>query len=307
MKYLVVFNTCELKGPNFKWYESCLDNLLKVKSDQYEYDIAVSGCMITPDTQEKLLKKYKNKIIFNFIECKLTVNVTFNHTINKIVEQRGRYDGYVYFDSGVNINDNLHYLDEIHSRFATKKYGMVTLQTDTDTGFYFLGLYGYFYDHDYIVPVGKACNLHVTCFSDKLLQYYNKLIPDIFLAYCTESVFSFLNAALNLRWIIVKDLILEHKKSIDGASAGFDHVGKKEHWNNLYGGLDMLDIIKDPEARRLGLGYEEINHIMMHDVEAFTHYGHAKNNGLKDYIKEKLFLKDRMLNYNHIPFKFYNI
>jgi hypothetical protein len=307
MKYLVVFNICELKGPNYAWYETCLDNLLKVRSDQYEYEVSVSGCMVSHETKASLLARYKDKIIFNFIDSRLTVNVTFNHTVNKIVEQRGHYDGYVYIDSGVNIDTNLHYLDEIHERYKTEKYGMVQLQTDTDTGFHCFGLHGYFYEHDFIVPVGKACNLHVTCFNDKLLKYYGRLIPDIFVAYCTESVFSFLNAALNLRWIIVKDLILEHKKSVDGASAGFDHIGKKEPWNNLYGGLDMLDIIRDPTAHRLGLGYEEINQIMMHNGHAFTAYGHAKHAGLKDYIKDKLFLHDNMLNYKHIPFQFYNI
>ena len=189
-KYLVVFNTCEINVPNLEWYIECIDNLLDTDYDNF--DLAISGCMLTDNTKKVLLEKYKNKAFFNFIDCRLPVNITFNHTVNKIVEKVGRYDGYVYFDSGVNIGEDKHYLKEIDDRFSTGKYEMVSMQTDTDTGFWIFGLHGYFYDHDYVVPVGKACNLHVTCFGDKLLKQYNKILPDIFLAYCTESVFSFI-------------------------------------------------------------------------------------------------------------------
>ena len=67
----------------------------------------------------RVKKKYKNKAFFNFIDCRLPVNITFNHTVNKIVEKIGRYDGYVYFDSGVNIGEDKHYLKEIDDRFST--------------------------------------------------------------------------------------------------------------------------------------------------------------------------------------------
>jgi len=307
MKYLGVYNICERKHKNYEWYESCIDNLLRVKSDQYDYDIAVSGCMVSAETQEKLLARYKDKVFLYFTDENFTVNVTFNHAVNKIVEEKGRYDGYIYFDSGINIHDNINYLDEIHSRFVTGEFGMVTVQTDTDTGFHFVGRSNsHFRDEDYIIPVGKAVNLHVTCFNDKLLQYYGKVIPDIFLAYCTESVFSFLNAALHLKWVIVKDLIVAHK-AVDGGSSGFCHYGKKScPWNNVFGDLDMNDIINDPEAKRLGLGYEEIGNVMIHDENAFTSEGFAKYDELKVYIKEKLYLSKQMLDYDKIEFKFYS-
>ena len=72
-KYLVVYNICEIANENSDWYESCLDNLLLTKGN---FDLAVSGCMVTEETKKRLLDKYKDKIIFNFIDCKLTINIT---------------------------------------------------------------------------------------------------------------------------------------------------------------------------------------------------------------------------------------
>ena len=267
--------------------------------------VVVSGCLVTPETRRALIDKYTGKVAFNFIDTKATVNVTFNHTVQKLTKIKGSYDGYVYIDSGVDIENNTHFLKEMHSRYETGEYEMVMCQTDTDTGFHWFGLHGYFYDHDFVVPVGKACNAHVILYGKKMFEYYNKLIPDIFLAYCTESVYSFLVAALNSRWLIIKDLILTHAKSVDGASAGYDHIGvKKAPWNNLYGGMDMLSIINDPKAKEVGLGYEECNNIMMHDPNLYTAKGHAKHPELKDYIKAKLFLQDNQLNYDHIQYTF---
>lgn len=298
-KYALIYNICEIQRRNLDWYITCLDNLLK--TNYGNFDVVVSGCLVTPETKQALINKYRGRVIFNFIDTKATVNVTFNHTVQQIAKLKGDYDGYVYIDSGVNIENNYHFLEEMHTRYETGEYEMVMCQTDTDTGFHWFGLHGYFYDHDFVVPVGKACNAHVILYGRKMFEYYNKLIPDIFLAYCTESVYSFLVAALNSRWLIIKDLILTHAKSVDGASAGYDHEGtKKQPWNNLYGGMDMLSIINDPRAREVGLGYEECNQIMMHDPNLYTPKGHAKHPGLKEYIKSKLFLQDNQLNYSHI-------
>ena len=303
-RYAIIYNICEIKRTNLDWYIKCLDNLLKTDYDFF--DIIVSGCKVSQPTKDALLERYGDRIMFNFIDIRLTVNVTFNFTVLKVRELKGEYDGYVYIDSGVDIDQNYHFLKELDVRYQTGNYEMVMCQTDTDTGYHHFGLHGYFYDHDFVVPVGKACNSHVILYGKKLLDTYGKLIPDIFLAYCTESVFSFLVAAISSRWLIVKDMILTHERSLDGASSGYDHTGeRKAPWNNLYGGMDMLSIINDPKAREVGLGYEECGNIMMHDGNLFTPKGFAKNPELKTYIKNKLFLQEDQLNYSHIPFEFY--
>jgi hypothetical protein len=62
----------------------------------------------------------------------------------------------------------------------------------------------------------------------------------------------------------------------------------------------MSKIVEDPEARKVGLGYEELGNVLMHDPELYTADGHAKNENLKEYIKNNLFLKPSQLDYSHI-------
>ena len=66
----------------------------------------------------------------------------------------------------------------------------------------------------------------------------------------------------------------------------------------------MEKIVKDPKAREVGLGYEELGGVLMHNPELYTQDGHVKNNNLKKYIKEKLYLTPSQLDYNHILHSF---
>tara|TARA_R110002012_G_scaffold65339_2_gene171246 strand:+ start:498 stop:1439 length:942 start_codon:yes stop_codon:yes gene_type:complete len=302
-KYLIVYNICEIGRRNCDWYVNCLNNLLKL--DHKRFHIAVSGCRVSNKTKETLYDMFKGKISFCYTENFLSVNITFNNTVLRSVKSYGKFDGYIYFDSGVDIETNINLLNEIETRVNTDQYSMISVQTDTDHGHHWFK-----HDHvnnpyikgqDFVMPVGKCCNLHVSYFSNDLLEAYDRLIPDIFNAYCTESVFSFLNAAINKQWVILKDIILTHIKEKDGATLSYDHVGPRgQPWNNLYGVADMSKIVEDPEARKVGLGYEELGNVLMHDPELYTVDGHAKNENLKEYIKNNLFLKPNQLDYNHI-------
>ena len=91
-KYLIVFNTCEINIPNLDWYIQCIDNLLETECDdaKFNFDLAISGCMLTDNTKKVLKEKYKDKAFLNYIDCRLPVNITFNHTVNKIVDKVGR-------------------------------------------------------------------------------------------------------------------------------------------------------------------------------------------------------------------------
>jgi len=299
-KYLIVYNICEIGKINYEWYIKCIDNLLKINHKRYH--IVISGCRVSTKTKQKLFDRYQGKVSFCYTENFLSVNITFNLAVRRCVRKFGTFTGYLYFDSGVNIENNYQFLNEIEERVYQGKYSMITIQTDTDTGHENWRLPRCFKDNDFIMPVGKCCNLHVSYFSDDLrVAFNNKIIPDIFNAYCTESVFSFLNASIKKQWVIVRDLILTHIKEQDGATMSYDHTGPRQaHWNNLYAMADMGEIINDPEAKKVGLGYEEIAGILMHDPQLYTPEGHCKNDSLRDYIKENLFLSTEQLNYNHI-------
>ena len=91
-----------------------------------------------------------------------------------------------------------------------------------------------------------------------------KIIPDVFAAYCTESTFSFLTAAVASKWIILKDLQVKHLKGVDGASSSQPHgsLVYGNSWNNLLYGRDARDFIFNQDAIQSGLGYEECNKII---------------------------------------------
>jgi hypothetical protein len=302
-KFLVVYNICEIRGNNLFWYVECLENLLK--QDYPNFHIVVSGCKVSAATKSGLRGKFGNKMTFSFFDEVWPVNVTFNKTVLIEHARNDTYDGFIYIDSGMNVRNQTNILSEINKRSNTRDYGMVTIQASTDTGYeLWFGKpeNGFVFNEDFIVPVGRCCNLHFQFFDRRLLEYYNRVIPDVFKTNCTESTFSFLNAALGLKWVFVKDIAVEHLKYADGASSGFtaQYYGTKEPWNNLLGDLDANKLIVTPEAKALGLGYEEGAGVMMHDPTLYDENGFAKNPLLKAYIKEYLFAPQRVVDYGLI-------
>jgi hypothetical protein len=303
-KFLVVYNTCEIRSNNLFWYIDCLRNLLR--QDYPNYKVIVSGCKLTEATKRGLVQHFGDNLWYNFIDDVYTVNVTFNHTVKTIAKEVGGFDGYLYVDSGMNPQDKVNALKEVAVRSETKQYGMLTLQSSNDTGYH--GWFGKtetytFTGEDFIVPVGKCCNLHMQYFNHALLEYYGGLMPDIFKAFCTESTFSFMNAALKLKWALIKDLVIWHNKAADGPVSGFatQHYGPaNEPWNNLIGGLDAKKVIMTPEAKALGMGYEECGNVFMHDPLLYDANGFAIKDGLKDFIRDNLFVKKDIVDYDKI-------
>ena len=152
-------------------------------------------------------------------------------------------------------------LSEVWKAFKSGPYGMVSVQASNDNGYpiWFGRPESEFVTGENLeMPIGKACNLHTQLFSHSLYAAFDgKLIPDVFVAYCTESIFSFCSAAVGEKWILMADVILDHLKSVDGATSGFHHQGPKGGTNNLFEGLDIDEVLKDPEAWESGFGYEE--------------------------------------------------
>jgi len=294
-KLLVVYNICGISRTNLLWWIRCLENILK--QIHGNFTVAVSGCMVPGQIKQDLVNHFGNKILYNFIDTVFTVNITFNKTVKKVIETYGVFDGYIYVDSGVDFQDKINCLMEIDKRISDK-IGMMDFLCTNDNGPF---VRQHVVGVDWVLPVGVGINAHVHYYDHSLYEFYDNLMPDIFLAFCTESVFTFLCAALKKHAIVIKDTVLYHEQSVDGPSSGFAHFGKYgESWNNLYGDLNILDIINDPRAKQLGLGYEECKSIMMHDPSAYDENGFAIHEELKYYIKDKLFIPKHILNYDNI-------
>ena len=178
-KLLVVYNTCGFSGQEqVEWYIDCINNILN--QDFEDYRVVVSSCGNSIRIIKKLLQTFGNKISYNFINDRITVNMSFNHTVQKCVEKYGEFEGYLYIDSGINFRDNPNVLKEAYDLFKAEDYGMVTIQASNDNGFLqWIGVDGFVKDEHFVIPVGRACNLHTQIFSNKIFKAFdNKIILD---------------------------------------------------------------------------------------------------------------------------------
>jgi hypothetical protein len=317
-KILVVYNTCGISGKeNSKYYVQSLNSILNQDFDSF--DVIVSSCLNSDVTKDNLKKEFTGRVKFNFIEEKHPVNVTFNHSVYKTVQKFGEYESYMYVDSGTTFVPGL--LAGLYDRMKTGKFGMVTAQPENDTEYFGgLGMGRYrgdddfareimFKDGDYVIPIGKGMGTHTNMISNQLLSFYGRVYPDIFAGHCTESTFSFINAALKKQWVVVKDFILPHNISMDGQSSGFNpaewlHVHRRPPFDHPYKIDSILKRVLTERAVKSGFGYEECKKILVHDETQFDESYHCINEDLKEFIKDTIFLKKEELDYDTITHEY---
>jgi hypothetical protein len=304
---LVVYNICGInKNENIQYYIRAIDSILFQDMD---CDVVVSSCLSSRETKEVLQNVYGNRVSFLFVDEVLPVNVTFNLAVLESVKRNGKYDGYMYIDSGIHLEEHDNAISSLYEVFKSGPYGMVAARTNTDTGaelWFGCSDEELFARGPIAIPVGKAVNLHCQIFSDKLLSYYGRLIPDCFASYCTESVFSFLNAALDMKWVIVDKPVVYHLCAMDGGSAGFNPLRHKSSGGDLTNHGFRVDSVHDimKGGHQYGLGYEECQQILMHDKDKYDENGFCTDPMLKDYIRDNLFLSTDKLDYNTINFTY---
>ena len=332
-KLLVVYNTCGvcmMSSDITNYYIKSIEGLLE--QDFKDCKIAVSMFKNSVSCKKALAQKFGNKISYIFYdEGTLSVNQTFNKTVQICVEKFGKFEGYLFIDSGITFgpHQTTHHpvhgaayyemdrtvLGKLYNTFKSGAYGITTAQVDWDAGF---STIGFKYDagppaqiqgEDFIIPVGKAVNGHIQIYSNEMLEAFdNKIVPDVFAAFCTESVFSFLSAAVHQKWIIMKDTLVHHKGGLEGhgsSSAAFPKSSPTfgNSWNNLLFGRNAENFINDLDAIEAGFGYEECNSIMLHKEDAFDENGFAKYpEKLKAVIKKYLFLSKEELDYDKISY-----
>ena len=303
-KILGVFNTCGIGGKDdadiyIRHFGSLLES-----TDTARHHFVISDCLCSEQTR-KALREFVLDMGFNTVEIndKVPVNVSFNHTVNAMVELDGEYDGYLYVDSGISFPDP-DCFTKLVERFQTGKYGMVSATPNTDTGFQnWLGTEDL--PEDFIVPIGRACNLHCQIFHNDIRRAYGNVLPDIFASFCTESTFSFLNAAINKKWVICKDAKCDHKVSMDGPSSGF-YPNNVIPWFHMFKSRrPMQEVIADPLAYEVGFGYEEVRSVLNHDRAKFDENGFALDSRLKDFLRDNLYLSKDVFDYDSIQTQVY--
>lgn len=308
-KMLVVYNTCGIKKDNTEWYKECIRSILNQKFDGYR--VVLSSCLNSPDCIRELMETFKDSISYCLHSQLNTVNITFNKAVRDCVNKYGEFETYLYVDSGCSFGEQDYFIEKLYDSYKAGSYGMITCQSDTDEALHVLDdRFTYqtsdvqIKNEDYIIPIGKSINIHTHLYSNDIYQKYEGILcPDVFSAFCTESVLGFVCASAGKKWAIMKDYQVHHRPSIDGASAGFSHnsIRHQNTWNNLLFNRDANDFIKDKEAYEVGLGYEECNNIMNHNPEAYESDGTARHpEELMTKIKKYFYLSKEELNYDKL-------
>lgn len=295
---LTVYNTCGINGDKTDWYSECIDTLLE---QDYPHEVVVSSCLNSDECVASLKARHGDAIKICRFSDRYIVNVTFNKAAKAF--DNGHIAQF-FVDSGVKLKDKTS-LSQMAERLS--KASMVSLQTDTDTGYEVFGGRQNSYNvqitgEDFKLPLGMAINLHAQLFHRSILDTFGLIIPDVFAAYCTESTFPFLNAVVGMDWVIMKDIQAHHNKAVDGPSSSQPHWSRKHGnpWNNLLYGRDAMDFINDSVARAAGLGYEECGKIMLHDENAYDN-GRAKYpHVLEMMIRRYFFSNKEELDYDGI-------
>ena len=319
-KLLAVYNTCGVSGDKTDWYIKSIETLIDQDLDGTE--VVLSSCRNSTRCIEQVYKKFGNKISYFLTPQLYTVNITFNKAVQESVKYFGEFDGYMYIDSGCIMDEQKDIFRSAHKTMVDNDYGIVVVQTDTDECLENLGP-PYVYesreiqvkDEHLVVPIGVSVNQHTAVFNNKIFKQYNKLYPDIFAAFCSESVLNYIASSVDMRWAIMADRQVRHLKAVDGPSSGFQHrveakdktgqMVKNNPWNNLLYGRDAYDMINSKEAYLAGLGYEECAGIMPHNPEAYDQDGRCKDSRrLSETIRKYLFLSKEELDYDTIECRY---
>lgn len=309
-KLLVVFNTCGINRENPFTYSNHIRTILS--QNFKDFRLCVSSCLNSKSCTSFLLDQFGDSISYNFINDKLPISITFNDSVEQCINAFGEFENYLFIDSGIDFSVSKDVLQGLLDLHLSGPYAMTSARTDDDMGlndWFGTDMRGdsIFLNGNLIIPVGRAVNLHVQIFSKELVNIYNRPLPDIFAGQCMESTFSFMCAALNKKWIVHKDIVLNHKTGMDGPSSGFSPaawmMSGKPRWDHLFCTTEsILDIIK--RGYEYGMGYEEVQRIVLHDRSKYDSNGYALSNELKNYIKNNLYLKKDQFDYSNIKREF---
>ena len=307
-KILVVYNICGISGRDIKhfgYYIKCLDSILNQKFKGFH--LALSSCQSHNFVKKELLNRFRNRISYNFIHDRLPVNITFNHTVLKCVENFGEFDAYVYMDCGVDLEENYETLQKMYNLLGGE-YAMVSGEVDNDMAmreWFRCDKIKEITDDHFVIPLGRALNLHLQMFSNEVfLKFNRRILPDIFERFGTESNFSFMCAALKKRWVFHKDILCHHDHFIDGASSGFP-MQDSCRWNQTFSYPKTVAVIISEESTKLsGWGFEEWEGILMHNRDRFDENGFVKDDSLLNWINENIFHNKNTFDYSKINYSF---
>lgn len=207
---------------NAKTYIKNIKTILNQDYDNFK--IVVSSCFNSQGCINEVLEELGDKISINIVNHRFAVQQSFNKTVNDSIRHFKKFfDGYLYVASDVFFGEEKDNLEKLSRRLENKYNGITSPEVNNDSGLYWwlnfpeekslFEIYGK--DKDFVMPVGSTCNMHCMLFSDKIRQEYGNILPDIFTSYCGESIYSFLVAAINQKFVITNDVLVNHREKKD--------------------------------------------------------------------------------------------
>lgn len=306
MKLLAVYNICGISGfQNFMYYEDAIESILAQRGfKEGDLKVVVSSCLSNDDTMRNLTRRFEGRVSFNWIGESLPLTVTFNHTVMETVKRFGEFDGYLYLDSGINFwdpgkrFDSLKLLWGVHT--DTPDIAITAALPSNDDGGSWWGI-TYPENDEYVYKIGETTNLHCQIYSNDFRNAYNgRLHCDIFANDTSESVTSYLTAAICKKFQMTTRLQVFHNCHLDGASIGWrggDGIRKR-----LFVTEKSMDD-RYAEGYHYGFGYEECNgnSAWLHDGSLYDDNGNVlAPRALHDFLKRELFLTKEEFNYDNV-------
>lgn len=283
---LAIVNTFKLDGIP-KYLSNCLQGWRSQCIPNANLDIILANNMpidSVPLINNQLSRE--NNHTFYAINCNehYSVYSMFNVAI-KTFNTRKIYDYYVYCaEDCVMTKEND--LETLINEFNADDIGIVSALVDNDNSQW----YPHYNDYDQKktseVSIGESVNMHQFVFSRQFMEKYDFKYPDILGAWATESVLTFLNSAINMKWLHCHKVVLNHQRS--WKEKGFDgycYLGKKS----------IKDIFEN--GQKVGLGFECCKNMYPYDKSLYAENKCLCYTALYEYIKENLFLNTDEIDY----------
>lgn len=297
---LIIYNICGLSGKdNYTVYREALRLILMQNGIGTEDEVIVSGCMVQEHVKKKMIDEYGKRCHFLWIDESLPLNVTFNKAVIEGEKLLGPFRTFLYVAADVFMRDPIYGSNSgmevqcLVEDLESGPIGMLCPTMQHDTGYHFWK-WDPIPGHIRTLAVGQAVNGHCVLFSRKLFEAYGKTFSDIFCNHTSESVWSFLCAAIKLNLAITGRVTFANLVSLDGPSVGWRHqflFHEPRSMQQIYA-----------EGKAFGFGWEEVQPALgcLHDPAQFDEKGFSINEKLYPFIRDNLYLSKEKFDYDGI-------
>jgi hypothetical protein len=243
------------------------------------------------------MNEFGNRISYNFIDSVVPVFVSFNHSVRLLISSLGKFDYYIYVDSGIYLptEDTLTSLAWF-IKHNEKNLGMVALFAKNDNwNSYDTKMLTKLYDPITLtIPIGGYLNLHFLAISEEMRAAYSRCLPDIFKGCGSEGTYPYLCAALKKKLLVCRFPVLNHRQNLDGGNLGFPEGYEFALFRR---NASIYNIAKD--GQEYGFGFEEwCDDKYRGDRAQFDKHGYAHGDNLFKFLHGRLFLSHEEFDYD---------